>query len=174
MSRKLLLLRSRTNSGMAVNGAQQSIPRSAPSPSETPSPSSEEYGSAYASSPTLMDVGNLAPPDHSNQPDEKRVSMSGSSFNSDGMAGIPSFLSKYENNDGAATDDDVIDTDSPAQRKYGYSVSIEGGMEAKRKQQEEDEHHSAVLSKRAEQILANAKKRLNVSKKCADIRQSIY
>lgn len=156
MSRKMLLLRSRTNSDRNVNGTpQQPTPRSVPSLSEDRS--SEDCGSTYGSSPTLMDVGNLAP----EQWEEKRLSIGGSSFNSEEFAAIPSFLAKYETTDGNATDDD-LETDSPAQQRFGYSVSIEGGLDAQRKKQEEDEHNSAILSKRAEQILANAKKRLNV------------
>ncbi|KAK5690890.1 hypothetical protein LTR97_012053 [Elasticomyces elasticus] len=154
MSRKMLLLRSRTGSGMAVNGSQQYSPRSVPSESDLNS----GPNSAYASSPTLMDVGNLAP----EQVNEKRLSFGGSSFNSEEYAAIPAFLAKYEPTDGTTTDDEMFDSDSPATKKYGYSVTIEGGLDAQRRQQEEDEHNSAILSKRAEQILANAKKRLNL------------
>ncbi|KAK4547452.1 hypothetical protein LTR36_001108 [Oleoguttula mirabilis] len=156
MSRKMLLLRSRTGSGMKDQGTQSpTIPRSVPALTEDRC--SEDYGSTYVSSPTLMDVGNLAP----KQWEEKRLSISGSSFNSEEFAAIPSFLAKYDMFDGTTTDDDV-ESDSPALQKYGYSVSIEGGFDAQRRKQEEDEHNSAILSKRAEQILANAKKRLNL------------
>ncbi|KAK0914859.1 hypothetical protein LTR02_001594 [Friedmanniomyces endolithicus] len=158
MSRKMLLLRSRTGSGMSVNGAQeqqqQPAPRSVPSDSDTFS----TYNSNYASSPTLMDVGNLAP----EQVNEKRLSFGGSSFNSEDYAVIPAFLAKYEATDGTTTDDEMFDSDGPAPKRYGYSVTIEGGLDAQRRQQEEAEHKSAMLSSRAEQILANAKKRLNL------------
>lgn len=157
MSRKMLLLRSRTGSGLQTNGHAQ-VPRSVPSDSDVASRPSTDYNSTYASSPTLQDLGNLAP----EQPEQKRMSTSGSSFNSDELAGIPSFLAKYEHLEGNGAGDDFSDTDSPVPKKYGYSVSIEGGMDEKRRQQEEDEHNSAILSKRAEQILANAKKRLNL------------
>ena len=157
MSRKMLLLRSRTSSNSNMSQQQQSqIPRSVPSPSSYAS----DYNTAYGSSPILMDVGNLAP---EQTPEEPRLSLSRSSFNSEDMAGIPSFLAKYELPDGVTTDDEMYDSESPAPQKYGYSVSIEGGLDAQRRQQEEDEHNSAILSRRAEQILANAKKRLNVS-----------
>ncbi|KAK1811993.1 hypothetical protein LTR12_013609 [Friedmanniomyces endolithicus] len=158
MSRKMLLLRSRTGSGMTVNGGQQQqpAPRSVPSDSDTFS----TYNSNYASSPTLMDVGNLAP----EQVNEKRLSFGGSSFNSEDYAVIPAFLAKYEATDGTTTDDEMFDSDSPAPKRYGYSVTIEGGLDAQRRQQEEAEHKSAMLSSRAEQILANAKKRLNASR----------
>ncbi|KAK0274142.1 hypothetical protein LTR35_011935 [Friedmanniomyces endolithicus] len=158
MSRKMLLLRSRTSSGMTVNGGQQqqqqTAPRSVPSDSDTFS----TYNSNYASSPTLMDVGNLAP----EQVNEKRLSFGGSSFNSEDYAVIPAFLAKYEAIDGTTTDDEMFDSDSPAPKRYGYSVTIEGGLDAQRRQREEAEHKSAMLSSRAEQILANAKKRLNL------------
>jgi len=159
MSRKMLLLRSRTGSGMTVNGGQQQqpAPRSVPSDSDTFS----TYNSNYASSPTLMDVGNLAP----EQVNEKRLSFGGSSFNSEDYAVIPAFLAKYEATDGTTTDDEMFDSDSPAPKRYGYSITIEGGLDAQRRQQEEAEHKSAMLSSRAEQILANAKKRLNVSRR---------
>ena len=160
MSRKMMLLRSRTASSGAVQliGDSQPIPRSTPSDLEA-----DDYDSAYASSPTLMDVGNLAPeqPEVLQQYEDKRMSTGRYSTISEDMSGLPQFLAKYENRDETGTDDES-DADSPTAPKYGYSVSIEGGMEAQRKQQEEDEHNSAILSKRAEQILANAKKRLNV------------
>ena len=156
MSRKMMLLRSRTASGGAVgvNGSPD-MPRSVPSDTSRPS---EDYGSTYASSPTLMDVGNLAP----EQP-ERRPSASGSSsFGSDDMAALPHFLAMYEKKEASGTDEET-DGESSAPHRYEDSVSIENGLDAHRRQQEEDEHNSAILSKRAEQILANAKKRLNVS-----------
>ncbi|EMD01049.1 hypothetical protein BAUCODRAFT_193874 [Baudoinia panamericana UAMH 10762] len=156
MSRKMMLLRSRTGSGLAANTSQQQhASPSIPSDSDMGS----TYNPAYASSPTLMDVGNLAPARTS----EERRTSTASSFNSEEFAGIPSFLARYGTPDGASTDDDTMDSvDSSVPRKYGYSVSIAGGLDAHRKQQEEEEHNSAILSKRAEQILANAKKRLNL------------
>lgn len=159
MSRKMMLLRSRTSSASSLHQQhqQQAVSRSTPFISEC-----APEDSAYASSPTLMDVGNLAP-ERPLPSEEKRLSTSGSSFNSEELAGIPSFLAKYESTDGAGTGDELSDSDSTAVAKYGYSVRIEGGnYDAQRRQQEEEEHQSAMLSKRAEQILANAKKRLNV------------
>ncbi|KAK5130214.1 hypothetical protein LTR08_002299 [Meristemomyces frigidus] len=182
MSRKMMLLRSRTGSGMNVYAKQQQqvdIPRSAPLASDA---ASEDYAFSYASSPTLRDVGNLASvPQTPEEPEQyrfehcqlvkglteqdeadKRASTSGSSMNSEDLAGIPSFLAKYKMTDGTATDDELFDSDSPAPPTMGYSVSIEGGLDAHRRQQEEDEHNSAILSQRAEHILANAKRRLNL------------
>ena len=96
MSRKMMLLRSRTASSSAqVNGAQ-STPRSVPSER-----SFDDFGSAYGSSPTLMDVGNLAP----EQPQQRRTSGEGSSASSDDMAGLPQFLAKYDDRDSASADD---------------------------------------------------------------------
>ncbi|KAK5116019.1 hypothetical protein LTR62_000475 [Meristemomyces frigidus] len=154
MSRKMLLLRSRTGSSTNTLPPQSPIPRSVASPSSFNS----DYNSAYGSSPILMDVGNLAP----ERLEEPRLSLSRSSFNSEDMAGVPSFLAKYELPDGPTTDDEMFDSDSATPQKYGYSVSIEGGLDAHRRQQEEDELNSAILSRRAEHILANAKKRLNL------------
>jgi len=148
MSRKMMLLRSRT----ASNNAQ--IPRSAPEELE----SADEQESVYASSPTLMDVGNLLPEP---VPQERRTSTGAGSFSDEDLSGMPQFLAKYDNRDVVASDDEL--DDSPAPQKYGYSVSVEGGLDEKRRKQEEDEQNSAILSKRAEAILANAKKRLNVS-----------
>jgi len=152
MSRKMLLLRSRTGSGAGAIALPTTPSRAPPS---TSSATPEEC--AYASSPTIHDASLFAP----EQTDHKRLSASTSSFNSDELAAIPSFLAKYDSLNGTGADDDT-DLDSPAQKKYGYSVSIEGGVDTHRRQQEEDERNSAMLSKRAEQILANAKKRLNV------------
>lgn len=163
MSRKMMLLRSRTASSTVVqlvngngngNGSNNTIPRSVPSEVE-----SEDYGSGYASSPTLMDVGNLAP----EQPEQRRMSTSGSSLGSDyDMANLPQFLAKYEDKEARTSTDDEIEASSPATQRYAYPVSIDDGLDAQRRQQEEEEQHSAILSKRAEAILANAKKRLNV------------
>ena len=152
MSRKMMLLRSRTSSSgvMRVEGRQ--------TPTRQPSGSgyaSEEY---YGSSPTLMDVGNLAP----EQPEERRASTVGSWGDEDDMSKLPQFLAKYPNTEGATTDEELEESSSPVSPKYGYAVTSDDGLEEKRRQQAEEEYNSAVLSKRAEAILANAKKRLNV------------
>lgn len=148
MSRKMMLLRSRTGSGMAVNGLQ---PQGATGQigldiNRDTSALDQERETPNASFPMDQDAGNLAP----ETADSKRFSTSASSITSEDLAAIPSFLRKYEAL-GDTTDDE---------QGYGYSVTVEGGGEAQRKAQEE--HNSAVLSKRAEEILANAKKRLNV------------
>jgi hypothetical protein len=150
MSRKMMLLRSRTASGaLGINGTS----RSNPSESEF-----DNFDGVYGSSPTLMDVGNLAPA----QPDYRRTSAGESSLGSDEMRSLPQFLAKYDTKDGSGTDEEW-EGESPASQRYADDVSIDSGLDAHRRQQEEDEHNSAILSKRAEQILANAKKRLNVS-----------
>ena len=155
MSRKMMLLRSCTASGQNVHGiANGNGPRSVPSSSD--GRPSADY--TYASSPTLMDVGNLAP----EQPEPRRTSTGGSSLASDDMNGLPEFLARYDIPAGAGTDDE-LESVSPAPQKYDYSVSSESGLDAERRQKEEDEQNSAILSKRAEEILANAKKRLNAS-----------
>ena len=167
MSRKMMLLRSRTSSSITINGNAngQATPRSVPS-AEHSRDSSSDIRSTLASSPTLQDVGNLVPElsegsDSTTYPEPKpkRLSTSASSFSSEDYNAIPKFLQKYENGD-ETTDDEF--GDSPAQQRLGYTVSIEGGHDARREQQEREEANSAMLSRRAEQILANAKKRLNV------------
>ena len=155
MSRKMMLLRSRTasnNSGLGIKSRSGSVPSD-----ET----FDDFDGANGWSPTLMDVGNLAP----EQPEDRRVSAGGSSLGSDEISGLPQFLAKYNITDSSGTEDELED-ESPASQRYGNSVTIESGLDAHRRQQEEDEHNSAILSKRAEQILANAKKRLNVSRQC--------
>lgn len=164
MSRKMLLLRSRTGSSTSFAGGhhhhqQQQQQQHVRTPRSTPSDTPSDYHSAYASSPTLMDVGNLAP----ELVDEKRLSFGASSFNSDDfVAASPNFLAKYAPVDNVSTDDELYDSESNAPQRTGSSVGIEGGLAETRRQREEDEHNSAILSERAEQILANAKRRLNL------------
>lgn len=147
MSRKLMLLRSRTASNSREDVSQISPVRNG-SPAEEIS---------IASSPTIQDGDRLTP--HSNVQD-KRSSIGASSFNSDEYAALPAFLHKYKKDE---TEDEETDTEKPGSMRMGYSCSIAGGADARRKaQEEEEEHNSAMLSQRAEQILANAKKRLNL------------
>lgn len=148
MSRKLMLLRSRTasNKQESTQDKQQSPVRQE---------HSEE--TSIASSPTIQDGERLAP--HMNQ--DKRSSVGASSFNSEDYAALPAFLSRYKSRD--ETEEEDTDTEKPAPIRMGYSVSIAGGADAHRKAlEDEEEHNSAMLSQRAEQILANAKKRLNL------------
>jgi hypothetical protein len=145
MSRKLMLLRSRTASDR--QDKSQISPIRQGSLEET----------SIASSPTIQDGGRLTP--QANQ--DKRLSIGASSFNSDDYAALPAFLSKYKSRDD--TEDEGTDTEKPGSMRMGYSCSIAGGADARRKaQEEEEEHNSAMLSQRAEQILANAKRRLNL------------
>lgn len=149
MSRKMMLLRSRTGSGLAQGGSHTEL-RNAPSESST----DDRWG--RASSETVQELGIVG----QEQRERKRRSIDASSFTSNDLAALPAFLSKYSN-DGAG-EDELTDIDSPSSRPLGYSVTIEGGVDAQRRAQEEDEQNSAILSRRAEQILANAKRRLNV------------
>ena len=145
MSRKLMLLRSRTASNNKQDLSQTSPVRQ---------DSLEE--TSIASSPTIQDGDRLTP--QLNQ--DKRSSIGASSFNSDEYAALPAFLHKYKKDD---TEDEETDTERPGAMRMGYSCSIAGGADARRKaQEEEEEHNSAMLSQRAEQILANAKRRLNL------------
>lgn len=146
MSRKLMLLRSRTASNSREDVSQISPVRQ-DNPEET----------SIASSPTIQD-GDRLTPRPSNL--DKRSSIGASSFNSDEYAALPAFLHKYKKDE---TEDEETDTEKPGSLRMGYSCSIAGGADARRKaQEEEEEHNSAMLSQRAEQILANAKRRLNL------------
>jgi hypothetical protein len=145
MSRKLMLLRSRTASNYKQDASQTSPVRQE---------SLEE--TSIASSPTIQDGDRLT----ANPNQDKRLSIGASSFNSDDYAALPAFLHRYKKDE---TEDEETDTEKPAAMRMGYSCSIAGGADARRKaQEEEEEHNSAMLSQRAEQILANAKRRLNL------------
>lgn len=150
MSRKMMLLRSRTasNGVQLVPGAQEE--------EQQHRDVFEGFDSAYASSPTLRDAGGLAPPERPQQ-QQRRGSGDRSSLGSDDMASLPQFLARYEGHESETTEDDEDEPGTPK-----YEESVDGRLEAARRQQEKDEHTSALLSQRAEQILANAKKRLNV------------
>lgn len=146
MSRKMMLLRSRTASnGLGVKSAEHT---------------SQDEDSTYASSPTIKG-DSLA------QAEQKMwYSNNGESpSDSDDLATLPQFLAKYESNNMSSTDDEL--ESSPVVARHEYAASdFTINLEAERRQKEEEEQQSAMLSKRAEQILANAKKRLNVSDLC--------
>lgn len=157
MSRKMMLLRSRTAS------SKKDIPQSTQEPPSyhefPPRQDSLAEPVALASSPTIHEVDRLAP--ESANSNDKRSSIGASSVNSEEFAALPAFLSRYRSRD--ETEDEDTDTEKPAPPPMGYSVSIAGGPDAERRaQEEEEERNSAMLSQRAEQILANAKKRLNL------------
>lgn len=158
MSKKMMLLRSRTGSGHGHNG---SISRS------TPSQGSMRDPDFVPSSPVLQDVGNLAPekaqePEFLRLPESDRRSNSGGSSSSD-ISGMTAFLAKYGKPEGTSDDEALYENgESPAQAKSQNNGPAESEVDAERRRQQQEEYNSAVLSKRAEQILANAKKRLNV------------
>lgn len=138
MSRKMMLMRSHTGSGM-----QQ--PRAASREAE------HENSPAAPSSPLLPDRFKS-----DGMRKERRNSLGASSLDSDELASMPEFLSKYRNVE--STDDDFTDGESTVPGQWrGYDE-----VDAQRRAAEEEEQASALLSQRAEQILANAKKRLNV------------
>ncbi|KAF2722857.1 hypothetical protein K431DRAFT_293193 [Polychaeton citri CBS 116435] len=121
---------------------------------------------ALPSSPTVdnASTGFLAPAAVA----EKRVS-SGSSYNSDDLKAAQQFLSKYPPNSGDATDDEsVVGREDGLRRRSGEvgfssAASIaENDLDSRRREQKIEEMNSVMLSQRAEQILANAKKRLNL------------
>jgi hypothetical protein len=153
MSRKLMLLRSRTGSdnrqdttGRQDNTGRQDFPVRTDSLEDT---------STIPSSPTIYSPDHLAP-----QSIGKRGSISGSSLNSDDYGALPAFLSRHRSREDTESED--TDTEKTGGLRMGYSVSIAGGSDVQRRTREEEEQNSAMLSQRAEQILANAKKRLNL------------
>ena len=115
-----------------------------------------------ASSPILRDTANSTPEPslHLQPPRGIEGSQSGSS--SSEAEGLANFLAKYEQlGNGTASDEDGHDTDAYEKRPQ-TSYELKSDVDAQRKKQQEEEQNSAILSQRAEQILANAKKRLNV------------
>lgn len=162
MSRKMMLLRSRT-----ASGGQGEVPEVSRS---SYSQGSSAQSNFIPSSPILQDVGNLAPerPELLQLPlaDTDRRSASGGSSSSD-ISGMAAFLAKYEKKDGASDDETFLyqnddDSGTVTEEEGEYNAAMDSEMDAERRKQQLEEYNSAILSKRAEQILANAKKRLNV------------
>ena len=152
MSRKMMLLRTRTASGGTVNG------------SGTPRSQGSIDVDFIPSSPVLQDVGNLAPeqPEYLQLPELDRRSASPGSSSSD-VSGLTGFLARYAKPDGTSDDEALYEGESsPAAARCDSSIDQETDLDAERRKQQQEEYNSAILSKRAEQILANAKKRLNV------------
>nr|POE58663.1 hypothetical protein CFP56_68338 [Quercus suber] len=154
-SRKMMLLRSQPN--------RDARPRVQPGPGhqrDHPSISTLNDEPTLASSPTLADPRTRATDhdrnSHGSLPDED-------------MAGMPAFLAKYKTTPGEESEDGLSrnsredeQDDDDDETVMETATVIEDSVEAQRLQQEKDERASAILSKRAEQILANAKRRLNV------------
>lgn len=216
MSRKMMLLRSRTassNAGLTL-AADKHSESSAQNISSSDSGSDGNFG--QESSPALMDVGNLAP----EQKRQQRESTGSSSVGSEEMVTLKQFLRRYEANGSSSKEEGLEEpsavlqafwhTQSRAadnatsskqtdgwrsQREEGSrgideeqtrqdeemsmpaevrsqrgsvvtDITADDDAEHRRMQQDEEEYKSAVLSQRAEEILANAKKRLNVSLRC--------
>ncbi|CAK3956963.1 Hypothetical predicted protein [Lecanosticta acicola] len=165
MSKKMMLLRSRTAS--SGHGHNHSNPFSR----STPSRDSNRSNDPVPSSPVLQelqDVGNLAPEQHDPEPKSLQPSdpdgrrNSGESSSSD-ISGMTAFLARYEKPDGASDDEALSDNGgSPVLARGESNGVVEADMDAERLRLQQEEYNSAVLSKRAEQILANAKKRLMV------------
>ncbi|OQO05057.1 hypothetical protein B0A48_08077 [Cryoendolithus antarcticus] len=143
MSRKLMLLRSRSGE----TGDLPVVPRSVPH--------LEEDGEARKTDGTMLVVPGFEDSiDGAEDAGEgKRMSI-GSSFDMEDYNAIPAFLAKYK--DSHPTDDENTDSESIAAHPRATN-----GLDAHR-QAQKDEQVSAMLSKRAEEILANAKKRLNL------------
>lgn len=144
----MMMLRSRTSSnGSTVRGS--------------PSLSSVDL---VPSSPILQDVGNLAPEQPESDFLQLPLSANGqlrrtSGSSSSELSGSIMFLDKYSRT-GFSSDDEALYESSDIQ--LDGSTSIDDDADALRRRQEQEEYESAILSQRAEQILANAKRRLNV------------
>nr|POE47475.1 hypothetical protein CFP56_00806 [Quercus suber] len=154
MGRKRMLLRNQ------ANGDSEIHPLSRPGHQrDHPSISTLNDEPALASSPTLTDIGNGG-----NGFDRN----SRGSSNDEDIAGMPAFLTKYGSTKGMQSEDGLSrysrddEEDDDNDTLMETATVIEDSVEAQRLQQEKDEQASAILSKRAEQILANAKRRLNV------------
>lgn len=157
MGRKMMLIRGKTGSNASSKG------------SASPRPTNSHIHTEFIpSSPVLQDVGNLAPERNEAamlqppEPDHRRTSGSSSS----GISGISNFLDKYAAIDeGGTSDDETLLYGSSAHAtpsKHGDQADADDEEAAQRRKKEQEELNSAILSKRAEQILANAKIRLNV------------
>lgn len=170
VSRKMRSLKERTSSNRLRR--QQSL-QDAHSPEESDGDCSTERGSTISSdygSVLRADPALRAVRADDRNASRQTVSDGHSSPGSDDMASMPQFLAKYnaEHGSGSPSDEDddnnTTNGDDTASARNSISVSvIENGIEVQRRIQEEEEHTSAILSRRAEEILANAKKRLNVS-----------
>lgn len=141
MSRKMMLLRSRTASnGYGARAGQEA----------TISPNA-----------FLTDMGDIGPEQYPGS----KWSTDESEAESEDMSGLPQFLAKYKSSARASrADDDLEGSTAVGLHEYPESTvaPVSDEDEEERLQKEKDEQASAILSKRAEQILANAKKRLNV------------
>lgn len=172
MSRKMMLLRSRTASAVNTLHAKEDG-------SETPRVQTPAAVDFIPSSPILQDVGKLAPEppetQHQHIPetpteslqvpetDQRTPSRLSSASEISGLAG---FLAKYGKADGVSDDEAPYASEdngpAPGASASEVDAAFEAEASAERRRRQRDEYNSAVLSKRAEEILANAKKRLNV------------
>ncbi|KXS96530.1 hypothetical protein AC578_5831 [Pseudocercospora eumusae] len=166
MGRKMTLLRTKTASSGSINATitATSTGRITPRPTPSPSPGSIDF---VPSSPILQDVGNLAPElaePHLLQPPESELRRASGSSSSD-LSGMAGFLEKYSKLDGSSDEEALFYDSSESATPFKGDEAPDGiddEADAQRRRQEQEEYNSAILSKRAEQILANAKKRLNV------------
>jgi hypothetical protein len=154
--------------GNGTNGHKMMLLRNRPAPgaynNARVSPTSahmEQDGSFVASSPLLRDVPHTAGAhDFLQLPQPSDRSPSGSS--SGDMAGLSAFLAKYEKTGGASDDETNYDSEATeAAPRTQTSFELKNDVDAQRRKQQEEEQNSAILSKRAEEILSDAKKRLH-------------
>ena len=144
MSRKMLLLR-----GQTASRNNDAVSHSL----EQATAGSVEHMEANAA---VSNVGGR----QSDHVDEANGSEGGDSSGSDDLDGMPQFLAKYANGDDPESDDESADGDATPRRPSSGVVKEQPDQDRMRR--EKEEYNSAVLSERAEAILANAKKRLTV------------
>jgi hypothetical protein len=120
------------------------------------------HGDALASSPTIQDAMSGLPRNNLNGQDHRRLSPASSSVHSEDLDIWPGFDSHDKFDDSGVDLEEKHDT-------FPGDADIVEDMEHERWQSgpnsgsdEDEELTSAALSRRAEMILANAKKRLNV------------
>ncbi|PVI08501.1 hypothetical protein DM02DRAFT_510061 [Periconia macrospinosa] len=144
---------------LSAQSSRSTLRNMNPSASAAPSPAVAEHD-ALASSPTVED-GLLSPqPNERNTPSPGKVSNGSSSDDSldfENMKRWPGF----ENS--AAFDDSAVDLEEADEAHDQFPGGGRGGDEQDNDHWDSDDQYSSdIYSKRAEMILANAKKRLNV------------
>ncbi|KAH7388791.1 hypothetical protein BKA66DRAFT_511152 [Pyrenochaeta sp. MPI-SDFR-AT-0127] len=120
---------------------------------------------ALASSPTIQNTLSSAPPNHWSSQDQRRLSTASSSVHSEDLDNWPGFDSHGTFDDsGVDLDDQEKRGHAPGETYLGDDLGNERWPNERNSGSDEDDdpYSSAALSRRAEIILANAKKRLNV------------
>lgn len=121
-----------------------------------------------ASSPTIQDaLSSHLPNDWSSHPQPRRFSNTSSSVHSEDLENIkwPGFAESggFDDSGVVLEDDDDENDDLPVDVRGDNAIGKDRWTDGQSDSEEDNgEYSSAALSKRAEIILANAKKRLNV------------